>query len=45
MLCVLFVGGLRSSYVAGLEAASRDVGYDMVLTAGSLPEVDITQLL
>ena len=40
----LTVGGLRSGYVAGLVAALQDVGYDMVLTAGSLPEVDITQL-
>ena len=38
------VGGLRSGYVAGFMAALRDVGYEMVLTAGSLPVFDITQL-
>ena len=36
--------GLRSSYVAGLVAALRDVGDVMVQTAGSLLEVNITQL-
>ena len=40
----LTVGGLRSGFVAGLVAALRDDGYGMVLTAGSLPEVNITQL-
>ena len=30
--------------VVGLVAALRDVGYDMILTAGSLPEVDVTVL-
>ena len=38
------VGALRSGYVADFMAALRDVGYDMVLTAGSLPVFNITQL-
>ena len=41
----LTVGSLRSGYVAGSAAAIRGSGYDMVLTAGSLPEVDFTQLI
>ena len=38
----LAVGGLHSGNIAGLVAALRNVGYDMVLTAGGLPEIDIT---
>ena len=30
--------------IALWQAALRDVGYDMVLTAGSLPEIEKTQL-
>ena len=42
---LLTAWGLRSGYVAGSMTALRDVGYDTAFfTAGSLPEVDITQL-
>ena len=40
----LIMWGLRSSYVAGLVAALRDVGNVVVQTAGSLLEVNIAQL-
>ena len=40
----LAVNGDRSGYVAGLVASLRMVGYDMILAAGSLPEIDVTQL-
>ena len=38
------VNGVRSGYVAGLVASLRVVGYDIILAAGSLPEIDVTQL-
>ena len=37
----LTVRHLRSSCVTGLMAAVWDIGYDMVSTAGSLPEVTL----
>ena len=40
----LAVNGIRSGYVAGLVASLRVVGYDMILAAGSLPEIEVTQL-
>ena len=40
----LAVNGVRSGYVAGLVASLRVVGYAMILAAGSLPEIDVTQL-
>ena len=40
----LAASGVRSGYVAGLVASLRAVGYDMILVAGSLPEIDVTQL-
>ena len=36
--------GVRSGYVAGLMAFVRVVEYDMILAAGSLPDIDVTQL-
>ena len=40
----LAVNGVRSGYVAGLVASLRVVGYNLILAAGSLPEIDVTQL-
>ena len=40
----LAVNGVRSGYVAGLVASLRVVGYDIILAAGSLPEIGVTQL-
>ena len=37
-------GSVGSSTVAGLLASLKVVGYDMNLVAGSLPEIDVTQL-
>ena len=39
----LAVNGVRSGYVAGLVASLSVVGYDMILAAGSLPKIDVTQ--
>ena len=40
----LAVSGVRSGLAAGLVPSLRVVGYEMSLVAGSLPEIDITQL-
>ena len=40
----LAVNGVCSGYVGGLVVSLRVAGYDVILAAGSLPEIDVTQL-